>query len=196
MAAMLQKLFGSNGPQGVSFPEPPTSTSPDQPPPIQFTRIDFPSYNLPEYSHRKAFVIDNLFTPEDCQRLLTAAESKSSWVPAKLNAGGGKEYFDNTYRNSSRILHDDVELAGWIFDKLRPYLSDIEFLPSAEQHLRVKRGEEPVDNGAKLLRLNERLRFLRYGPGEFFRPHCDGVYNTPDGKEVSYFTLQIYINGD
>ena len=26
-------------------------------------------------------------------------------------------------------------------------------------------------------RVNRRLRFLRYGPGQFFRPHCDGAYS-------------------
>lgn len=200
MSKVLSKIFGgSTGPEGNSFPEPPTSDLPDQAPPIKATRINFPSYNLPEYSNRTAMVIDNLFTPEDCQRLLTAAESKSSWIPAKINGGGGKEYYDNSYRNSERILHDDFELAGWIFDKLRPYLSEIESLPSASNHLRIKgrsRGVEPMDNGAKLVRLNERLRFLKYGPGQFFRPHCDGFYNTDDKKEVSYYTLQIYLSGD
>ena len=26
------------------------------------------------------------------------------------------------------------------------------------------------------------------------RPHCDGAYETPDGKERSYFTLHLYLN--
>lgn len=192
-------FFRSSKPSGSSIPEPPASSSTDAAPPIQVTRLDFLSYELPEYSHRTAIVIDNLFTPDDCQRLLTAAESKSEWVPAKLNAGGDKEYYDNTYRNSGRILHDDFELADWILVKLRPHLTDIENIEGASRHMSLKRwvdGKAPEDNGAHLLRLNERLRFLRYGPGEFFKPHVDGSYVTPDRKQVSYYTLQIYLNGD
>lgn len=30
--------------------------------------------------------------------------------------------------------------------------------------------------------------------GEYFRPHCDGSYETPDRKERTYFTLHLYLN--
>ena len=63
----------------------------------------------------------------------------------------------------------------------------------------------------KVTRLNERLRFLKYVGGEYFRrelssttihhaalipykAHCDGLYETPDRKERSYFTLHLYLN--
>ncbi|EKG11592.1 hypothetical protein MPH_11085 [Macrophomina phaseolina MS6] len=38
------------------------------------------------------------------------------------------------------------------------------------------------------------MRFLRYVGGEYFRPHVDGVYQTPDGAARSYFTLHLYLN--
>jgi len=199
MSSLLQ-LFNGGKPKGASIPEPPSSNPNDNnPPPIRVTNIDFPAYNLPEYANRTAFVIDNLFTSDDCTRLLSAAESKSEsgWIPAKLNAGGDKEYSDTSYRNSGRILRDDEELAEWILEKLRPYLSEIEVIEDATRHavLKGRRGLG-VKSSAQLLRLNERLRFLRYGPGEFFKPHTDGSYVTPDKKQVSYYTLQIYLNGD
>jgi hypothetical protein len=40
--------------------------------------------------------------------------------------------------------------------------------------------------------LNERLSFLRYGQGHFFRGHCDGQLELPDGRE-SRVTVQIYL---
>lgn len=55
----------------------------------------------------------------------------------------------------------------------------------------AKRGEV-----YRVSRLNERLRFLRYEGGEYFRPHFDGNYVTPDGKERSLFTIHLYLNGD
>jgi len=108
------------------------------------------------------------------------------------------EYTDTSYRNSARIILDDFAIADGIFQKLRPYLGDIEALDHADKHqaLKGRRGMDDPSNGAHLLRLNERLRFLRYGPGQFFQSHCDGAYWTPDKKQVTYYTLQIYLNGD
>jgi hypothetical protein len=48
----------------------------------------------------------------------------------------------------------------------------------------------------RISRLNERLRFLKYMFGMYFRDHCDGNYVTPDGSEVSFLTVRIYLNGD
>lgn len=48
----------------------------------------------------------------------------------------------------------------------------------------------------RLSRLNERLRFLRYEGGEYFRPHWDAMYKTPDGKERSFYTIHLYLNGE
>lgn len=33
-----------------------------------------------------------------------------------------------------------------------------------------------------------------FAGGEYFRPHCDGSYETPDRKERTYFTLHLYLN--
>lgn len=37
------------------------------------------------------------------------------------------------------------------------------------------------------------MRFLRYNPGEYFKPHFDGSYMRTNG-DVSYITVQIYLN--
>eukprot|EP00455_Lapot_gusevi_P020029 TRINITY_DN212_c0_g1_i4.p1 TRINITY_DN212_c0_g1~~TRINITY_DN212_c0_g1_i4.p1 ORF type:complete len:120 (+),score=29.24 TRINITY_DN212_c0_g1_i4:36-362(+) len=44
--------------------------------------------------------------------------------------------------------------------------------------------------------LNERLRFLKYDPGEKFEAHYDGVYRRPDNSEESAITILIYLNQD
>lgn len=110
-------------------------------------------------------------------------------------------------------------MAEWILAKLRPHLQDIELIKGADMHKLVNgrewnevfkalngtpnegerantrlrtRKHEPA---ARLTRLNERLRFLKYIPGQFFKPHFDGCYHTDDKSEMSYMTLQIYLNG-
>ena len=45
------------------------------------------------------------------------------------------------------------------------------------------------------LRLNERMRFLRYDPSMYFEKHVDGSYVTPDGGETSWLTIHLYLNG-
>jgi predicted 2-oxoglutarate/Fe(II)-dependent dioxygenase YbiX len=41
--------------------------------------------------------------------------------------------------------------------------------------------------------LNERLRFLRYSPGDYFILHFDGCFRRQD-EERSFITLQLYLN--
>ena len=55
-------------------------------------------------------------------------------------------------------------------------------------------GPAKRDEVWRLTRPNERMRFLKYEGGEYFRPHCDGSYETPDRKERTYFTLHLYLN--
>ncbi|CAE7112922.1 unnamed protein product [Rhizoctonia solani] len=142
-------------------------------------RLDFVKLGLPEYKNRFAIVVDNLFTPEDCARYGAMVEAEKEWE----DAGVGVKTVNTSYRNSSRILFDNEELANEIFEKLKPYLNDINSLD---------RGVRPP---ARLIGLNKRFRFLKYGPGQFFRRHCDSAYTTPDGTQTSYYTLQLYLTG-
>ncbi|KAG8852802.1 hypothetical protein FRB96_008490 [Tulasnella sp. 330] len=183
------------------IPEPPSASSPDEPAPIVSHKLDFPALGFPEYKHKYALVIDNLFTPADCAKLLNAAESAKEWEVAQINGTGGFGYTDISYRNSQRILYDDFELSAWILEKLRPYVGDIESVDSERYHIfsinRARRDPKTkVPEPVKLSRVNERLRYLKYGPGQYFRRHCDGAYYTDDRKEVTYYTIQLYLNGD
>ncbi|CAD7934558.1 unnamed protein product [Amoebophrya sp. A25] len=45
-----------------------------------------------------------------------------------------------------------------------------------------------------LSRLNPRLRFLRYEPGEIFDWHMDGTYTDRNTQERSFITVQLYLN--
>ena len=45
----------------------------------------------------------------------------------------------------------------------------------------------------KVLNCNERLRFLKYDDGEYFKPHYDGAYTRSNG-ETSHLTVLLYLN--
>jgi hypothetical protein len=178
-------LVGNKG-TGAAVPEPPTD-----PYEVRFTRINFVEYGLPEYEHSTAFVIDNALTPEDCVRLLSLVPSSTSkdgdqWLEAKLD----ETFYDPTYRNSGRIVREDVETEEWLLQKIRPYLVEIEHV-EGDKHVRWEPGRM-----ARIQGFRSGLRFLRYTPGQFFKPHVDSTHISEDKKELSYFTIQVYLNGD
>ncbi|CAE6416461.1 hypothetical protein ACGC1H_002256 [Rhizoctonia solani] len=190
--SVLPFLFNDEEPL---IPEPPQHDpdNPDAPPPVVAHRLDFVKLGLPEYEHKFAVVIDNLFTPEECARYVAKVESEKEWEQAAVNIAANAQIVDTSYRNSSRILYDNEELAREIFEKLKPHLKEIEHMNESPLHRNPHK--EPKNPPAQWVTLNERLRFLKYGPGQFFRKHCDGIYASPDRKQISYYTLQLYLNG-
>jgi hypothetical protein len=201
-------------PRRKAAPKIPTLPPPPADGSLRVLQVDFAQYGFPELSTRTCIIIDNLLTPEDMRKLYTSAVSSGEWKAAEVNIGGGRQVLATDYRNSDRIILDSHEVAGWLFDKIQPYLpAHVVSIPGAPHHsalrspaykeakeqsnqsilgFRVK-AKEPV---ARCTRLNERLRFLRYEKGMFFNRHCDGQYWTPDKKEVSYYTLQVYLSGE
>jgi len=166
-------------PQPVySVAEPPKDTKE-----VGIQKLDFEAFGLPEYKDKYALVLDNVFSPEDCRKLYSVTggsleDYSGNWEAAQINAGGDKQYLDTSYRNSGRILVDTFDMAEWIHEKIYPYLTEIHQLDNASRHF-VPMKEEATAR-ARLYGLNERLRFLKYEPGSFFKKHCDGLYSTPD----------------
>lgn len=163
------------------------------------TTIDFARTPLPEYTPHFALLIRNLLTPTECDQLLTLAQSTtnppSTWAPAQVNVGHGKQRMILEARNCGRIIWDDITIAERLMARVRPHLPD--------RIVTLKDNACVTGNGAvrkgvvwRMTRMNERLRFLKYTSGMYFREHCDGSYVTPDGKEVSFLTVHIYLNGD
>ncbi|RHY86600.1 hypothetical protein DYB37_006138 [Aphanomyces astaci] len=122
-----------------------------------------------------AFVLENVLSSGECNALIRHSEA-SGYEPALLNVGYGRHVLRPDVRNNDRCIIDDVATASIVWDRVRPHL------PSTFQ-------------GKPVVGVNERLRFLRYYPGQEFKPHCDGSYRRPDGSEQSYITIQIYLNG-
>ncbi|KAG8728795.1 hypothetical protein FRC12_021483 [Ceratobasidium sp. 428] len=91
---MVTEAFHSSTPATTLLLEPlipePHKAGPENPngiAPVAVHRLDFVKLGLPEYKHKFAVVIDNLFTPEDCARYLDAAQVEKEWEAAALNGG-------------------------------------------------------------------------------------------------------------
>ncbi|CAP91764.1 hypothetical protein E8E15_011161 [Penicillium rubens] len=173
-------------------------------------KLDFEHTSPPisEYKGHFAVIVDNIFTEAECKELIRLAEestrtqlpdstlSPPAWEPAMINAGGGNQVMALDSRKSERIILDSPEIADRILERLMPFIRECEL--DRVQSKPIVTGLGPAKRGEvlRLSRLNERLRFLRYEGGDYFRPHWDACYVTPDGLEKSLYTIQLYLNGD
>lgn len=98
-------------------------------------------------------------------------------------------------RKSGRIILDSPDLAQRVLTRLLPYLREFDIEHVRNQPLVTGLGPARRLETWSVSRLNERLRFLRYEGGDYFRPHWDGCYVTPGGREKSLFTIHLYLNG-
>lgn len=92
------------------------------------------------------------------------------WKPAMVNAGAGWEVFDAGYRKSDRIIWDQEDVVGRIWKRClnaKGLGEDLGILQGKRGIL----GWRACERGDRwrVTRLNERMRFLRYGRGQFFR---------------------------
>lgn len=179
----------------VAIPDDFLKTDPPDAEPITFKQIDFRNSVLKEFAGCYAVVLDHVLSPSECAQLLELAEASvsdgnrnkvtgSPWARALVNAGGGYEVEVPDYRNSDRIIWDQQEIMKRLWARLVQ-------VPQISETLLQAPG------GWEFNRVNERMRFLKYGPGEFFRPHCDSAYSevSDDGHAyMSHYTLHLYLN--
>ncbi len=119
----------------------------------------------------------------------------SAWKPAMVNAvsgsfhvarsearlisdqGVGYEFMATDYRNSDRIIWDSPTVVRRLWQRILQAEGMRECLLRLDaENNRDSLGEYKVSRGERWVAtdqgLNERMRFLRYGPGQFFRGHC------------------------
>lgn len=170
------------------------------PPSASARLIDFKKTNLGLYEDFFAMVIDDLVTPSECDALLSvvqptaaAAEGKP-WPPATVTAYNGTQFVDLASRDCGRIIHESKTLAGALLDRILPHLPLAVASLSGAPDIT---GQAAVANKEtwRIARLDSALRFLKYEPGQYFSPHCDGHYVGKDGAEKSFLTVHLYLNG-
>ncbi|MFL6658777.1 MAG: 2OG-Fe(II) oxygenase [Massilia sp.] len=118
------------------------------------------------------FTIDNFLSADECRHYIALSE-RMGYQPSEVDLATGSRRLEEV-RNNDRVLCDDVAMAAFLFERAEP------FLP-------------PELDGWALHGFNERLRFYRYGPGEYFKWHKDGTYVAAPGVE-SRLTFMIYLN--
>ena len=147
-----------------------------------------------------AAIIHNLFSPEECRDLIDMAE-KRGYTNALIHGPDGNEILRKDIRNCGRCIIDDENIANAWFDRvvqalegsiIKDRLFDAHWIDNHEDSGR--------HCSLRAVGLNERLRFLRYHPGQYFAKHKDNSFQRganfgPRAGEESHLTFMLYLNG-
>ena len=113
------------------------------------------------------FIVRDAYTPAECTTIVERIERER---PRPTTDGTPR----GTVRHNSRVVVFDKELADDLYMRVAPVIP-----PSLI-------GMRPV--GA-----NECIRFYRYGPGDFFKPHQD-THFMRSLDEKSLLSIVVYLN--
>jgi hypothetical protein len=164
----------------VHIPDDFMTRDPPDAQPITVSVLDWTTTVLPEYDGRYAAVLDHVISPSECEALIQMAEDSvanrgptgnRTWRPALVNIGGGWETLHKEYRNSDRIIWDKQIIMDRLWERcakapgVREKLAVI-IEPASE---RLKEKGLQKDNRWEFSHFNERMRFLKYQGGQFFR---------------------------
>mmetsp|Transcript_55124 Transcript_55124/g.102069 ORF Transcript_55124/g.102069 Transcript_55124/m.102069 type:complete len:268 (+) Transcript_55124:57-860(+) len=130
---------------------------------------DEPECQSEQIGNREVWVVDGLFTEEECNGLLEASEQH----------GFGTTNYPKSYRGNLRLITTDPSMSDVVWKRLKPHVP-------AVLHL----NGEPWE----AVGLNECWRLAKYYPGDRFCGHCDACFERTD-SEVSMLTVNIYMNG-
>jgi hypothetical protein len=131
--------------------------------------INWEKGGMPEYARLWAVVLDGVMTKEECDLLVAAAEAttNATWERAMVNVGGGRQALYSDLRNCGRIIWDDHDIVAKLWTRIESSVPEIHHL----QNWPAVTGNGPTkrDEVWKVTRLNERMRFLKYTGGEYFK---------------------------
>lgn len=112
----------------------------------------------------------------ECRAAIFASEA-CGYEAALLNVGMNQQVLSVSTRSSARCVIDSPAIAAELWARIRAALPAKYFVGPWRASC-----------------LNERLRFLRYSRGDFFRPHFDGCFRNERTGEVSQVTVMLYLN--
>lgn len=125
------------------------------------------------------FTVPHLLSDAECRALIQLSEAQG-YEQALVNVGGGRQVAMTDVRRSSRCIIDSLDAVATLWQRLQRFMPS-EIVPGIDKRWR------PIG-------LNERLRFLRYDPGDYFHPHHDGTFIHPHTGARSFQTMMIYLN--
>jgi len=117
------------------------------------------------------FTVSGVCEATECAALVRLADG-IGWDAAPITVGPGRFVMAPDIRNNTRVILDDPDRAAALWRRLAPFV--------------------PARAGWMAVGLNERLRFYRYEPGQYFFWHRDGAF-VRDDQERSFLTVMLYL---
>mmetsp|Transcript_3509 Transcript_3509/g.5791 ORF Transcript_3509/g.5791 Transcript_3509/m.5791 type:complete len:300 (+) Transcript_3509:45-944(+) len=140
---------------------------------------------------KRAFVIKNLLSDDECDRLVQFMEEKTTQsVPASSQKAA---------RNHLRIVIQSISLGDQLLRRITKVLEE---MGEAEVHVSDENKSNFIHNGIgmhgcwKLHSMNEQFRLCKYEPNGHFGPHYDSDYIVDPLTLRSLKTFMIYLNDD
>lgn len=116
--------------------------------------------------------LDGVLSEQECAALVAEAEA-TGFDDAPITTLMGFLMVPEV-RNNTRVMVDDEARAQWLWGRMRSWI--------------------PAEHrGARVVGLNERLRYYRYHPGQYFEWHVDGSFRRSP-EELSMLTLMVYLS--
>ncbi|KAI1759010.1 hypothetical protein GGR53DRAFT_515207 [Hypoxylon sp. FL1150] len=157
---------------------------------IKANVINFYDTDVDACKGRFAMTIDNVLTQKECEDLLKLFRPPdNNWPLADVRTDDGSYKVDPDFRFSGRISYTSQPLADRLFARIRPLLRDIVDLKASE----ITRWN-PIKQQWRISRLRDELHFLKYGPGQYYKPHCD-LQSIDRDMHESFFSVILYLNG-
>jgi len=141
-------------------------------PNLTLSHVDFAKARMPEYDGLYAVILDGVLSLDECNTLVAAAEAHAgakSWERALINVGGGRQMLATDARNCGRIIWDDTEVVDRLWKRVEAAVPELHRLEGKTSQRILGNGPGKRGEVWKATRLNERMRFLRYEGGEYFR---------------------------
>ena len=137
---------------------------------------------LPWAPDATCFTIENVLSDDECEQLIALSERRG-YEQALVNVGNGIQVAMSDVRRSSRWMVDSESAADALWRRIERHVPDI---------VAKSRRGKGATAGWYASGLNERLRFLKYNPGDYFAPHQDGSFEAKG--QVSQMTVMLYLN--
>ncbi|KXJ97279.1 hypothetical protein Micbo1qcDRAFT_156111 [Microdochium bolleyi] len=178
---------------------------------ITCTPVNFAQTELPAYEPFFAVVLDNVFSIDECAIIRNLPEGH--WAP--LSQG-------DAFREVDRTLVLNAQVSEILYARIQPHLERLgvtrlrraagagaskaqataslgeakDWSEGIAGTSNLKAGQGRHKATWEMYAANERLSFLRYGPGMHHDRHCDQVFARPgSGKEdKSFLTCQLYLS--
>ena len=145
-------------------------------------RLEARGVELPWAPDATCFTIENVLSDDECEQLIALSERRG-YEQALVNVGAGRQAAMSDVRRSSRWMVDSESAADELWRRIEQHVPDV---------VAKSRRGKGATVGWYASGLNERLRFLKYSPGDYFAPHQDGSFQAKG--QVSQMTVMLYLN--